>query len=46
MAEDDREAAGWFAQAAQQGYPRAQMLMGVCFENGYGVGCSRPWPYS
>ena len=27
----------WFAKAAQQGYARAQMLMGECFENGYGV---------
>ena len=31
LEEDDAEAAEWFAKAAQQGYPRAQVLMGVCF---------------
>ena len=24
-------------QAAEQGYPRAQQLLGECYENGYGV---------
>ena len=40
--EDDREAAMWFAKAAQQGYPRAQVLMGECFE----VSQRRAWASS
>ena len=35
--EDDREAARWFAEAARRGSARAQMLLGECYENGYGV---------
>ncbi len=35
--ENNEAAAELFAKAAQQGYPRAQVLMGECFENGYGV---------
>ncbi len=37
MEENDEAAAGRCAKAAQQGYPRAQVLMGECFEDGYGV---------
>ena len=27
----------WFAQAAEQGYPRGMQLLAECYENGYGV---------
>ena len=37
MEEDDQEAVRWFSKAAQAGSARAQMLLGECYENGYGV---------
>ena len=37
MQENDAEAAKWFAKAAEQQFPRAQYLLGECYENGYGV---------
>ena len=34
---NDAEAAKWFEKAAAQDFPRAQQLLGECYENGYGV---------
>ena len=35
--ESDSEAVYWFSQAAEQEYPRAQFLLGECYDLGFGV---------
>ena len=37
METDDKAAVEWFQKAADQEYPRAMMLLGECYENGYGI---------
>ena len=32
------EAVKWFRAGAEQGYVQAQYSLGVCYENGWGVG--------
>lgn len=37
LAEDVEEAAGWYRKAAEQGYSKAQMSLGICYTLGHGV---------
>ena len=37
MPQSWEKAVRWYTQAAEQGMPRAQYLLGWCFENGKGV---------